>query len=387
MVLLKWWLRWEGFEGEELEATIDNDVWNGMLVSNLIFPILRYLCVGWLVSFRDPYHGQSAVPQNVVASLLHGTGLLEVVVNSCCRNMREHGPDRFNLIEASFRQNVKTSEYKLAWCPRSWYGLPIPILPIRSFSIPVSRELCRQPNTFDSDDIIWYDRISLWEWAKRSKGCVPSLGWQVVLGVVMGSCLYPVLDEVHGLLQMLIKVNCNKTGQPRVSAMLFCPWCCELAKECLPSVQVVEWVFVCSITREPSEDHEDDHDDDGEADKVGHECVFVVCDAWLLWSCRCWCWCERVSVKKKESDGRWWSSFPYSLSCTEQKEGGRVSPSKVTVFRSKIQFAFRQLIKRWRSSTRQTRFEHGYLLSLGQATYHTNTIIKGLVENCQTGYF
>ena len=92
-----------------------------------------------------------------------------------------------------------------------------------------------------------------------------------MLGVVLGSCLCPVLDEVLGLLQMLIKVNCNKTGQPRVSAMLFFSWCCEYVKECLSSEsKVVERVCVCNITREPSEDHEDDHDDDGEADKVGH---------------------------------------------------------------------------------------------------------------------
>lgn len=56
---------------------------------------------------------------------------------------------------------------------------------------------------------------------------------------------------------------------------------------------------MCSITREPSEDHEDDHDDDGEADKVGHECVFVVCAVMKLSVLRC----ERVSVKR-ERDGR-----------------------------------------------------------------------------------
>lgn len=60
---------------------------------------------------------------------------------------------------------------------------------------------------------------------------------------------------------------------------------------------------MCSITREPSEDHEDDHDDDGEADKVGHECVCLL--AVVL------CCCEVVGVGvgvrgcvKRENDGR-----------------------------------------------------------------------------------
>lgn len=66
----------------------------------------------------------------------------------------------------------------------------------------------------------------------------------------MGSCLCPVLDEVLGLLQMLIKVNCNKTGQPRVSAMLFWSWCCEHAKECLSSESRLLSEYVCIVLPE-----------------------------------------------------------------------------------------------------------------------------------------